>query len=162
MQNIDEKSIVLLTDFRLVVTELNQPCFTHTARWNDNQIIAVGNRLDKPGWFAHPIAKILRSDLSGHDEWIYNLRHRNIIFAKIIILFKLCKSNNHLSSLSLRHKSQFYPQIAIIFIQNQNWHIRTIQIQRQIQNTQLSVSIAINQCPISKFKIQNFKILGIP
>ena len=32
MQNIDEKSIVLLTDFRLVVTELNQPCFTHTAR----------------------------------------------------------------------------------------------------------------------------------
>ena len=36
------------------------------------------------------------------------------------------------------------------------------QIQRQIQNTQLSVSIAINQCPISKFKIQNFKILGIP
>ena len=33
--------------------------------------------------------------LSGHDEWIYNLRHRNIIFAKIIILFKLCKSNNY-------------------------------------------------------------------
>ena len=32
MQNIDEKSVVLLTDLRLVVTELNQPCFTHTAR----------------------------------------------------------------------------------------------------------------------------------
>ena len=82
MQNIDEKSIVLLTDSRFVVTELNQSCFTHTARWNDNQIIAVGNRLDKPGWLAYPIAKILRSDLSGHDEWIYNLRHRNIIFCK--------------------------------------------------------------------------------
>jgi len=32
MQNIDEKSIVLLTDSRFVVTELNQSCFTHTAR----------------------------------------------------------------------------------------------------------------------------------
>ena len=80
MQNVDEKGIISLGDFRLVVAKLNQSRFTHTARRDNNQIIAVGNRLDKPGRFTYTVTEILRSDFSGYDKWICNFRHNRYSF----------------------------------------------------------------------------------
>ena len=89
MQNINEKSVIFLPDLRLLLTELNQSRFTHTAGRYNNHIVSVRDRLYQASRFLYTITKIFRFNFTGYDKGIYNFCHILDLFSKYNYLIRI-------------------------------------------------------------------------
>lgn len=81
MEDVDEKRIVLVSYFGLIVAELNQSRFAHASRRDDYQVVSIGDGFDEPRRFRHAITEILRFDPASYNKrvHIYVIVYTNII-----------------------------------------------------------------------------------